>query len=100
LDGVVVVDFWGPHCPSCRQLAPELEKVALARPQSVSIVKVDVESSNNMDLAMFFGINAIPRLLVFRDGEPVGLLKGYLSASEILHRLEKVIKVAQVTTAE
>jgi len=100
LDGVVVVDFWGPHCPSCRQLDPELEKVARARPKSVSIVKVDAEASQNRGLAMFFGINAIPHMLVFKDGEPIGRLQGYLSASQILDRLKKAIKEVQIAAVE
>lgn len=100
LDGVVIVDFWGPHCPSCRQLDPELETVARAQPNSVSVLKIDAEAPQNRELVTFFRINAIPHMLVFRDGQPVGRLKGYLSAAQILHRLKKVIKAVQVAAAE
>ncbi len=100
LDGVVIVDFWGPHCPPCRQLEPELENVVRARPKSISVVKVDVEASQNRDLALFFGVNAIPQMLVFQDGQPIDGLRGYLSASQILHRLDTAIKAVQVAPVE
>jgi|GEM_PF-454548 len=100
LDGVVIVSFGGPHCPNCRQLEPELDKVVRARPESVSVLKVNVEASQNRDLAAFFGVNIIPRMLVFKDGQPIGWLKGYQSAAQILIRLKEAIKAAQIAAAE
>jgi len=99
-DRVIIVDFWGPHCPPCRQLAPELEKVVQDNPDSVSVVKVNVESAANAPLAMHFGIHAIPEMRVFVNGEPTEVLYGYMSASRIASRIEPSLRSVNVAAAE
>ncbi len=85
--GLVILDFWGPHCPPCRQLAPELEKVVLGNSATVSVVKVDVEIAQNGPLASYFGIRKLPQMFLFKDGEPIGSLRGFKTASQILDQL-------------
>ena len=99
-DRVIIVDFWGPHCPPCRQLAPELEKVVRENSGRVSVVKVDVESAANAPLAKHFGIHAIPEMRVFVNGNPTEVLYGYLSASRITSRIEPSLSTLNVATAE
>ena len=88
---VVVVDFWGPHCGPCLHLAPELKKIAQRYPDQVSVVKVDVESSENIDLAQFFEIHAIPEVRIFVGGQPLGAIHGYATAARIAQELEPAI---------
>jgi len=88
---VVLVDFWGPHCGPCLHLASELEQIVQKYPDQVSVVKVDVESSANTELALFFGINAIPEMRVFVDGQSMGAIHGYVRASRIEEQLKPAI---------
>lgn len=82
---IVIVDFWARWCGPCRMLAPELEKVALARKDDVVVLKINVD--DNPELAQHFGINSIPDIRFFKDGQPAGGVRGFLTAPELLEEL-------------
>ncbi len=65
-DAAVLVDFWAPWCGPCRQIAPMIEELAAENP-GVSIGKVNIDE--NPGVAQKFGINSIPTLLLFKNGE-------------------------------
>ena len=88
---VVLVEFWGPHCGPCLHLVPELEQIVQKYQDQVSVVKVDVESSANSELAIFFGVHAIPEMRIFLDGQSIGAIHGYVSAAGISQQLEPAI---------
>ena len=69
----VLLDFWATWCGPCRMLAPILEELSGQHPE-LKIVKVDVDE--NRDLALQYGIESIPTLLVFRDGKLVNQAVG------------------------
>jgi thioredoxin 1 len=65
-DKLTVVDFWAEWCGPCKMIAPLLDEIARELPEKVKIVKVNVDSEQQ--LAQKFGIYNIPTLLFFKGG--------------------------------
>jgi thioredoxin 2 len=65
----VLVDFWGPQCGPCRMLAPILERFAARRRGQVLVAKVD--TSRHTRAAMRLQVQAIPLLVLFRQGREI-----------------------------
>lgn len=84
--GVVLVDFFANWCGPCKMLAPVLEEVASER-KDVKVVKVDVEQ--NPTLASKYGIQAIPNLVIFKDGKAVNQITGFTPKDAILQALDQ-----------
>ena len=77
----VLLDFWATWCGPCRMLAPILEELSGQHPE-LKIVKVDVDE--NRELALRYGIESIPTLLVFKGGQVADRSVGLVSPQEIL----------------
>jgi thioredoxin 2 len=84
----VLVDFWAPWCGPCRMVSPALAQLAAERPGQLKLVKVNVD--NAPQLQQRFGVQAIPTLMVMRDGRvlsrqagaaPAAALRGWLDES-------------------
>jgi len=84
----VLVDFWGEWCGPCKMLGPVLEEIALEHNGRVKVAKVNVDT--NSQLAERFGIQSIPTLLYFVNGEIRDKTVGVLSKPAIVSRLEKL----------
>ena len=73
----VIVDLWAPWCGPCRMVSPALEQLARDLAGQVKLVKVNVDVSPQ--LSQRFGAQAIPTLLVLRDGQVVARQTGRLN---------------------
>lgn len=85
---VVVVDFFATWCMPCKMLTPVLENVSNSR-ADFEIVKVDIDEAQ--DLAVKYGIQAVPTILVFKDGEEVNRFSGYMDEESLVARIEDSI---------
>ena len=72
----VLVDMWATWCGPCRMVSPALEQLATERAGRVKLVKVDVDAAPR--LAQRFRVQAVPTLMVVRDGEVVARQAGAL----------------------
>jgi thioredoxin 1 len=86
-DGTVFIDWWAPWCGPCRAFAPIYESVAAKNPE-ITFAKVNTE--DHPDLSGLFQIQAIPTLMVFRDGILLFAQPGALPASALEKLIEQV----------
>jgi thioredoxin 1 len=93
----VVVDFYADWCGPCRMMAPVLERLAVEYSGKVTVGKLDVDV--NQDIAIRYGVMAMPTLGLFRGGKMVDRLVGYPgSASQIRAWIDKNVP-AEITAA-
>ena len=82
-DDVTLVDFYATWCGPCKMLAPNVEALS---DKGYKCGKMDIDQ--NVDLAMKYGIEVIPYVIIFKNGIPVDKSIGLVSAQD----LEELIK--------
>jgi len=85
-DVPVLVDFWAEWCGPCRLLAPTIEKLAKDYQGRVKVGKVDTDS--NRDISMKYGINAIPTVILFKNGKVAEKFVGLRKEPEFKEALD------------
>ena len=83
--GVVVVDFFATWCGPCKMLSPVIDELS-GELEKVNFVKVDIDKS--MDLAQKFKIVSVPTLKVFKNGEEVDTLMGFMPKEVLKSKVE------------
>src|SRR2546426_975922 len=88
----VLVDFWAPWCGPCKQLTPILEKAVRSAKGAVKLVKMNIDE--HPAIAGQMGIQSIPAVFAFANGQPVDGFMGALPESQVMAFLERLTKQA------
>ncbi len=88
-EGVSLVDFWAPWCGPCRMIAPTIDQLAVEYDGKAKICKVNTEEEQ--DLTVKYGIRSIPTILFFKDGEIIDQLIGATTKAALEEKLNKYI---------
>ena len=83
--GKTLVDFYADWCGPCQMLSPIIEEIA-SECDDVKVGKLNIDDARN--IAIRYGVQSIPTLILFKDGEPVKTLVGYRPKDAILEILD------------
>ncbi|MDE1971876.1 MAG: thioredoxin [Hyphomicrobiales bacterium] len=86
----VLIDFWAPWCGPCKQLTPILEKTVRAAKGKVRLVKMNIDEHPQIPGQM--GIQSIPAVIAFVNGQPADGFMGALPESQVIAFLERLTK--------
>lgn len=86
----VMVDFYATWCGPCRMMSPIIDELADEYAGKIKIGKLDVDESPQV--SMKFGIQSIPTLIFFKDGQAMDTVIGFQSKDQIKTKLEALIK--------
>ena len=87
-EGITLVDFYADWCGPCRMLAPIIDKISEDYKDKINVVKVNVD--NVREVAIRYGIQSIPTVILIKDGSAVKMNVGFISYDEIKEMIDAI----------
>lgn len=85
----VLVDFYADWCGPCKTMAPVLEEYATLMGSAVRVLKINVDTNKNT--ANFYNIQAIPTLILFKNGKAVWRKSGLVNLPELRSKIQEFL---------
>jgi thioredoxin 1 len=81
----VLVDFWADWCQPCKMLSPIVDQIANDYEGKLKVAKMDADQYQ--EILIKYGVMGLPTLMLFKDGEPVTRVTGFLPKDKIISKL-------------
>ncbi|HJG95939.1 MAG TPA: thioredoxin [Romboutsia timonensis] len=88
-EGIAVVDFFATWCGPCKMLAPVFQEVGNEFEEKADFYKVDIDES--LDIARQFSVSTVPTVIIFRNGEPIERLVGFMPKENLAAKIKEYI---------
>ncbi len=88
-NGVTLVDFWAEWCGPCRMQLPILEEVSEEIGEKATVGKINVD--HELELAQRFGVQSIPTLILFKDGEIIDKMVGVQAKETLVDKINNAL---------
>jgi len=86
-EALALVDFTAEWCKPCKQLEPIIDQLAIELIAQIKVGRLDIDQ--NVESTMWCGVMGVPTLILFKNGQPVERLSGYVPKPKILEKIKK-----------